>query len=104
GGRASADSRASRRRRRGWCFWRSPRGRRRGRSRPAVRVLPGGGLRPVARPLAGQRVCSCGPDVGQGEIGPREQEGLARRLGERIRKTVAKIETRLVAALAEVEK
>ena len=54
GGRASADSRANRRRRRGWCFWRSPRGRRPGRSRTAARVLQGGEPRPGVLPLAAQ--------------------------------------------------
>ena len=51
GGRASANSRASRRRRRGWCLSTSPRGRRRGRSRPAARGARAGEAadrRPVA--------------------------------------------------------
>jgi hypothetical protein len=48
--------------------------------------------------------CSCGPDVGQGEIAALEREGFARRLAERIGKTVAEIQARLVTAPAEVAK
>ena len=69
GGRASVDSRASRRRRRGWCFWRSPRGRRRGRCRRAARALRVGRLRPGVRPLAGAG--GSFPVIGAGPSGAR---------------------------------
>ncbi len=42
-------------------------------------------------------------DVGQSEIGALEQQGFAGRLGEHVGKTVAEVQARLVAALAEVE-
>jgi hypothetical protein len=43
-------------------------------------------------------------DVCQGEIVSLGKERFARRSGERVSKTVAKVQTRLVPAFAEVEK